>query len=114
MRQDTGQVVEEVQGDRLLESCEGGALVGVGGDAAEDDEEERVEEEEEHSGPQEVLLGEELGDGAAQGNSCDTHRSNRGQNVGNRGLALPRTNKRGQGGGQGIGFWAGWVQEDKR
>ena len=84
--------------------------MGVDGDEAGDDEEEG---EEEHSGPPEALLGEELDDGGDPGNSCDTHQSNRGQSVGNRGLALPRTNKRGQGGGQGIDVWAGWVQEDK-
>ena len=113
MRQGTGQVEEEVQGGRLLENCEGGALVGVGGDEAGDNEEEGEEEEEEHSGPPEELLGEELDDGGDPGNSCDTHQSNRGQSVGNQGLALPRTNKRGQWGGQGIDVWAGWVQEDK-
>ena len=42
MRQGTGQVVGEVQGDRLEDY---GALVGVGGDEAEDGDEEWVEEE---------------------------------------------------------------------
>ena len=115
MKPGTGQVVEEVQGGRLLlENCEEGAQVGVGGDEAEDGEEERVEGEEEHSVPPEVLLGEELGDGAAPSNNCDTHQSNRGLSLGNQGLALPGTNKRGKWGGQGIDFCAGWVQEDMR
>ena len=111
MRQGTGQVEGEVQGDRLENY---GAHVGVGGDEAEDGDEEWVEEEEEHSGPPGALLGEGGVVDEAPGNSCDSHQSSRVLSVGNQGLALPRTSKSGQGGGQGIDSWEGVVQEGKR
>ena len=110
VRQGTGQVVEGVQEGRL-EDCEGGALVGVGGDVVEDDDGEWVEEEEGHSGPPEALQDEE--DGVAPGNSCGTHRNSRAQNAGNRDLELQQTSKRLQEGGWGSDYWAGGVQEDK-
>ena len=112
MRQDTGQVEGEVQGDRL-DDCEGAALVGVGGDEAEDGDEEWVEVEEEHSGPPGALLGEGGVVDEAPGNSCDSHQSSRVLSVDNQGLALPRTSKKGQGGGQGIDCGAREVQEGK-